>query len=953
MATVTLQIISKDEINDIDRIILKYREFFNEVHFAIDDEKVFKDCLAAYHQLQPEIKFFKYEWQNDFAHKRNWLADKCKTDYYFVIDSDDTIVNPEYIKEVVKEAEDNKYTIVYGFYIYSTDQDGNPNAAHWKERLIKNTKKLVWNKKIHENIIATGDLQHYFKLDDRLLVKHNKDYEAIVESQKRNLGYLIEEFKKDGDKTDPRTIAYLGRVLFGLGDFKRARYFLEKHIELSGWDEDRHLSWCQLADLHRLQGDFTQAIACAFEALEEKPEFPDAYLALHNIYFDQEQWTKAVEWGEQGLKKEPPKNFIVLDPSSYTWRPALSLSYCFYNLGEFERAKKLFDYAKKLAPTISFVKEYEKAYQDGLDHSDYIDRLLWMVAFLKDKGEDRLKDLAKSIPKELFENRTVALLRNRFLEPFKWGDKSVVIYCGDTSESWSPKSVVSGIGGSEEAVIYLSRELVKLGYEVVVYNTSGSDEGNYDGVEYRNTVRFNPKDKFNILISWRCNIFKFEVQASRKIIWIHDLPHLDFNEDTLKTFDKIVVLSKYHASLLPANVPDDKVFVSTNGVNPEDFLGLGDIPRQPRRLIWASSYDRGLEIILTNWKEIRIACPNLEIHCYYGFNTYDNYVKRGLIEDKGWKAKMLELFKQEGVFEHGRIGHKELLKEYAKSSIFAYPCTYAGEINCIALTKAIACGCYPLTNDFAVLPERNTHGRIVTNDKFISSLIAFLRHGDTKINNDGYIEANSWKKVAEDWHERLFPNAIETIVEDRFHWAWKQLDPQKTIIDIGCNKGHIFEGWDRSKITSVDLDVYDLPNFVRANADDLPFEDNKFDYACLFEIVEHAENPVKVLSEARRVAKTTIITVPYEYEWGSGLKPFNTIEKEMSDRGIDNVVDMVKVDNPAKEFYLEDGGKHLYHQTYYTPELFTDHLKQAGFGEFKIYKLRYGKWVWLGAICLK
>ena len=950
MTSVTLAVICKDEIDDIDRIIHDYVEYFDELHFAVDDQKVFDDCVEAY-RVNPNIKFFKYEWINDFAHKRNWLADKCHTDYYFTIDSDDEIAEPQNVKKVAERAEANKFAIVYGFYVYATDKDGNVNAAHWKERLVKNTLNLVWNKKIHENIVPREMAGHNFDLDDRLVVKHLKTYEEIEKSNERNLKYLVEEWNQDKEKTDPRTIAYLGRVFTAMGDFKKGRYFLEKHIELSGWDEDRHLSWCQLSTLHRLQENYPQAIACAFEALAEKPDYPDGYLALHDIYFYQENWLKAIEWGEMGLKKEPPRNFIVTDPSGYTWRPALSLSYCYWSLGEFEKAMKLFKFAKKLAPSVEFIKQNEASYIEGVDRANYLDKMLWLINYLNENDKDKVITLVKSIPEKFFENETVALMRNKFLPPTNWDNNSVIIYCGNTADPWNPKSIDKGVGGSEEACIHLSKELTKLGYEVIVYNNC-TEEGIWDGVRYLNHVKFNPKDNYNILIGWRCNPFKFGIQASKKIIWCHDIPNFDLTEDNVKQIDKFVMLSKYHASLLDRVVPDEKIFISTNGLVPDDFRGLDNIKREPHRIIYASSYDRGLETLLKNWGDIRKAVPDAELHCYYGWNTYDSFMKKGLIRDDGFKKRMLNLFSQEGIFEHGRIGHRDLLKEYAKSSILAYPCTYAGEINCLALSKAIACGCFPLTNDFAVMAERNTHGRVVKDDKYISSLITLLRKGDTKTDNTGYVQANSWEAVAKDWSNNLFPNEVETIARDRWHWSWDNIDKNKTIVDIGCNKGHGFEGWDRSKITSVDIDEYDLPNFVRANAEALPFEDNQFDQACLFEIVEHSKNPIKVLSEAYRVSKKLIITVPYEYEWMSELKPFNTMEKEIGLEG-KSAKEIAQDKNPAKSFYEEDGLRHLWHETFYTPELLRCHLTEAGVKEFKIIKLRRGKLSWLGVLCQK
>ena len=51
-----------------------------------------------------------------------------------------------------------------------------------------------------------------------------------------------------------------------------------------------------------------------------------------------------------------------------------------------------------------------------------------------------------------------------------WDNNSIVIYSNFPFhvEDWSPLSVNKGIGGSEEAIIYLGQELVKLGYQVTV-----------------------------------------------------------------------------------------------------------------------------------------------------------------------------------------------------------------------------------------------------------------------------------------------------------------------------------------------------------------------------------------------------------------------------------------------------------------------------------------------------
>ena len=113
--------------------------------------------------------------------------------------------------------------------------------------------------------------------------------------------------------------------------------------------------------------------------------------------------------------------------------------------------------------------------------------------------------------------------------------------------------------------------------------------------------------------------------------------------------------------------------------------------------------------------------------------------------------------KQDGIKELGRLGHKDLLKEYCKSAIFAYPCTYAGEINCIAFTKAVACGCYPVTNDYAVLAERNQFGMVAKDETtFKEYLIDALKKSYSDPIDQEYVEENSWDTVAADWNGRLF-----------------------------------------------------------------------------------------------------------------------------------------------------------------------------------------------------
>lgn len=944
----SLGVIVKDEVEQVKRIIRDYGKYFDEMVFAVDDPKAYTELLNL---NEPKARFYTYSWCKDFSHKRNYVHSLITGDYYVRIDCDDAILNPEKLRPVAEKAMDDGINIVVCYYLYAKDEDGNCNAAHYRETIIKKSDMLVWQKPIHENVVPKRLAGHKIHIEDGIVIDHLIDHEHSVQSIIRNLEYLIEEYNRDKENTDPRTLAYLGRTFFALKDFDKAIFFLQKHIDKSGWDEDRYVSWGYLAECFNHRDDFKTAISCANEALQERPDYPDAYFKLLDVYMSIKRYDKAIHWGEMGFTKKSPKTFMLSDPSSHTWRPALSLAFCYSQTGLWDKALRFFKYAQKLAPSVPWVKEYGKYFEQGNAAYQFNKNFMSVYSAVKKVSFGAAGALVKALPEEMKDSEALIALDRIHAEPKRWGKDEVCILCPLSTEKWSPKSIERGIGGSEEAVIRIAEQLTKMGKKVFVYNDCEDEEGDYNGVSFVDWRKFNPKDIFSTIIGWRMNIANYNFAAANRIVWIHDIPLCLRNmtpDEILKT-DRVIVLSEYHRSLLPQEIPPEKVYVSTNGIVPEDFDGISE-KRQKNRMIYASSYDRGLEEILNGWGRIRAEVPDAELHVFYGWETYDALANQGL-RRSDFKERMKALMAQEGVYDHGRVGHKQLLREYAKSEFFVYPSNYVGEINCIALTKAIASGCVAITNDFAVLKERNPHYAFKSGE-FIDKLIEVVKGGyEKKTDTKKYIDENSWETVATAWVNDLLETNPPVIMADRLPWIREQVDAKKKVVDIGCNKGHLFEGYDRSTITSVDIDLYDIQNFVRANAQELPFKDKEFDCAVLAEIVEHCPEPIKALSEARRVAKKVVITVPYEHKWVSNLSPFSSIENEMSKKGLTGS-ELAKEGNPeAKDFHSDDGFRHLYHETFYTPELLREHLDKAGYENYTITELRWRDWVWLGVIC--
>ena len=92
-------------------------------------------------------------------------------------------------------------------------------------------------------------------------------------------------------------------------------------------------------------------------------------------------------------------------------------------------------------------------------------------------------------------------------------------------------------------------------------------------------------------------------------------------------------------------MPEEKIFASGNGIDPEDFERLdGSVERVPGRCLYASSYDRGLEILYRVWPDVRRAHPHAKLHVFYGWDTFDaRTAGYWLPELEAWKAHMLAL----------------------------------------------------------------------------------------------------------------------------------------------------------------------------------------------------------------------------------------------------------------------------------------------------------------------
>ncbi|MGH9674374.1 MAG: hypothetical protein ACRD44_14435 [Bryobacteraceae bacterium] len=351
----------------------------------------------------------------------------------------------------------------------------------------------------------------------------------------------------------------------------------------------------------------------------------------------------------------------------------------------------------------------------------------------------------------------------------------IVFHCGESLAPWSPRSCETGVGGSEEALIELARRLGAMGHEVLVYNSCGADAGMHGPVEYHD-VATQPPDACDILIVWRNLAMPARlsyVRAARRYLWLQNARPEELVLEQERHFDKLMVVSKFHRSVYP-RLSDDRIFETANRIDPAHFEQPAE--RDPRRVVFASSYDRGLKIVLRNWRRVEREIPGVSLMVFFGWQSLRKWALRSGQGWRGLSASFLGVsafqlhmalrMRALGVEHAGRVGHREVARRMLSSGVWAYPCTLP-EVSCITAMKAQAAGAVPVVIALAALKETVRFGFRTARDsgeiaekEWLEGLIEMLRRPEKQeaIRGPMMAEARerfSWDRIARQWRDEF------------------------------------------------------------------------------------------------------------------------------------------------------------------------------------------------------
>lgn len=344
----------------------------------------------------------------------------------------------------------------------------------------------------------------------------------------------------------------------------------------------------------------------------------------------------------------------------------------------------------------------------------------------------------------------------------------VVFYLGYGYPVWTPSlSSQESLGGSEQAVLHLASEWVKLRRHVVVYGDftqsfleRHKESRTLGSVHFEHYLQFKSSVQYKTLILWRnFGIYPlacYPLRAQSLFIDIHDtlsLPSVPLIQQA-EQVSAVMLKSKFHVRAfmkLNPSFPSIKLRYIPNGIRTclfTDDSHDSHISRDLYRFCWCSCYTRGLESIL-KWlfPALRVFEPRVEFHVYYGMEQ---------VKSVEFRERMVPLLNQDGVIDHGRRSVEDIRREKRTSSFHLYFSKTQAETDCISIRESACSGCIPLLSKYNVFSERSGihfdgDPASKTDMEFVAASIADLLKNRDKVETIRKELVEKEKCMKQDW----------------------------------------------------------------------------------------------------------------------------------------------------------------------------------------------------------
>ena len=672
---------------------------------------------------QDKITILHFDWIKDFAAARNHALPFIKEDYFLWADGDDDIGNRE---EFIKWRDTIMYMADMWLinYNYAQHPDGKTACSFMRERVFKNHKGFKFSYFLHEGVQVSQPGINVNQCP-AWEIKHLRTLQDIEKDKGRNLS-IFKHHEDIGTTFDPRMNFYYGKEFFDAMDMENAIKYLARAAAAADLDfHDRILTMQYFSIALFKTGKYSECVQMAQQGLILAPSRAEFYVVIGDCYITMGRVADAIPSYSAATKcvGAAPNgfgSFIFSHETAYGHYPLTQLARAFLHLQRFDEAR-------------NYAAEADSRFRNP-------------------ETQALLKELDR-VKKDVFSFKDA--------RPFD----DIVFTCLSGMYEWDEKIYKERhVGGSETSTIQLAKWFKKIypARRVIVFNPRGSDLTCDSGVEYLRADKMQvyfSHIKPSIHFAWRHTT---KLTDARTIVISHDLFTPGSNQ---MDYEKYLCLSEFHKNYVNTvhNVPDNKIYLSRNGIVPENWPVDMDRTKNPNKMIYASSWDRGLDRCINVLDIVRGEFPDLELHVFYGADNMK--AQPGPMKDLAERLEGM-ILDRPWIKNHGGVKQSALHEHYKDAALLVYPLNFI-ETFCLTILETLACGVFPIVRAFGAVTS--TLGPYA--DRQMGELVPFdagtieetLKWAEIV---KGHIRAKSWEKVRFDLEPVSWESVAREMIED-------------------------------------------------------------------------------------------------------------------------------------------------------------------------------------------
>lgn len=358
MSSISLCMIVKDEEAVLARCLDSIKDFVDEI-IIVDTGSTDSTKMIAKTFTE---NVFDFNWNDNFSDARNYSFSFATSDYIMWLDADDIV--PKYTLNELMNLKHNMTADVYMLKYAISFLNNKPTFSFYRERILRNCKKCIWQGCVHECITPFGKIERL-----NISIEHHKDK---IHDSNRNLNIYKKTLKSR--PLNPREQYYYSRELFDHKQYKKCITEMRRFISSKqGWIEniiDAHYIIAQCYDKLNMRNKSLQYLLKTFEL-----DSPRANICckIGDFFMNLQKYDISTFWHKLATNcHDVSTKGGFTEPFYYNYYPYLQLCKSYYFLHDIKLSKYYNNLAEEIYPESEVVKQNKLFFKNISTNQDKI-----------------------------------------------------------------------------------------------------------------------------------------------------------------------------------------------------------------------------------------------------------------------------------------------------------------------------------------------------------------------------------------------------------------------------------------------------------------------------------------------------------------------------------------------------------------------------------------------------